>query len=575
MVGSKTKYVCKDDVHWKPWTNVPSRSPPTTSSSTTNHHNNHCEHRQFLQVSNDTCPIPEGLTAFHDFISQEEAHQLRCEIMDRDFQWEGFEQRRRVQRYEIPPPGGPWQSDKSIPKTLHVVLDRLASVSGHWPQHVSIMEYLPQYTLNITQYGSKGYNQVVTSFETTNVSPCSCSGETNNNGPMLSTTSSSCHYCSSFVAQLPLMGGSVVQHLNKPKRWNNTCFDLESSQHWTDIKLEERHLLLQAGDCLWNWRSRVSALPPAPTIASSEMQQPTMESVGDNKDPLLVLKFYKFPPASSTANVDLTHPKEPSAPKNAGPECWNLDDFGYIGTPETNYRSAPMPPIEDILTIVVTTSPIKSNPSTEILERSFGTFLNGGHNFALKCHKVIVCDGCRVLDNGGEEKVSKRHANMKQAMRNGICTSVQADNYHQFKAALRELCDNATIDSPFCNTTIEELESRHGYGFALRHALRHCVSTPYVCVIQHDRSFVRPTPVEETMRAMWHHRHVKYVTMSMRSNLTYRDQFHGKHGKTYYDEFDDMILRPPELQLDKAMYGPDSHSPQTLVAKIKRFWTAW
>jgi len=95
-----------------------------------------------------------------------------------------------------------------------------------------------------------------------------------------------------------------------------------------------------------------------------------------------------------------------------------LDDFGYILTPETNYRSVPMPPIEDILTIVATNSPIKSNPSTEILERSFETFLNGGHNFALKCRKVIVCDGCRVLDNGGEEKVSQRRANVKHAMCN-------------------------------------------------------------------------------------------------------------------------------------------------------------
>ena len=52
----------------------------------------------------------------------------------------------------------------------------------------------------------------------------------------------------------------------------------------------------------------------------------------------------------------------------------------------------------------------------------------------------------------------------------------------KFKANLKELCLDATDDSPFCNTSVEELESRQGYGFALRHALHECVSTPYVMV---------------------------------------------------------------------------------------------
>ena len=72
---------------------------------------------------------------------------------------------------------------------------------------------------------------------------------------------------------------------------------------------------------------------------------------------------------------------------------------------------------------------------------------------------------------------------------------------------------------------MEELSERHGYGFALRHALRHCVSTPYVCVIQHDRTFMRTTPIKETVEAMWNNSKVKYVGMSMRSNLTYGDIF--------------------------------------------------
>ena len=58
-----------------------------------------------------------------------------------------------------------------------------------------------------------------------------------------------------------------------------------------------------------------------------------------------------------------------------------------------------------------------------------------------------------------------------------------------------------------------ELEERQGYGFALRHALYHEVATPFVCVIQHDRTFMRSTPMNEVVRAMINKRNgdIKYV----------------------------------------------------------------
>lgn len=52
----------------------------------------------------------------------------------------------------------------------------------------------------------------------------------------------------------------------------------------------------------------------------------------------------------------------------------------------------------------------------------------------------------------------------------------------------------------------------------------------------------------------------KYVGFSMRSNLSYRDIFLHKYGKSYREEFDEMILRPPELLVDMMEYGPSSRS---------------
>ena len=132
----------------------------------------------------------------------------------------------------------------------------------------------------------------------------------------------------------------------------------------------------------------------------------------------------------------------------------------------------------------------------------------------------------------------------------------------EFKAALRQVCDDAnnssTISpSPFRNAEVVELPTRHGYGFALRHALRHCVDTPYVCVIQHDRTFMGTTPMRSVVHAMMNNPdQIKYVGCSMRSNLMYRDIFLGKYGKSAHRDLAKLVLRPPELRLDPTLYGP-------------------
>lgn len=102
-----------------------------------------------------------------------------------------------------------------------------------------------------------------------------------------------------------------------------------------------------------------------------------------------------------------------------------------------------------------------------------------------------------------------------------------------------------------------QLEERHGYGFALRHALRHEVKTPYVCVIQHDRTFMRITPIQEVVQSMRvSEGNVKYVGMNMRSNLCYRDIFTSKYGGSALNELLEMVITPPELVLDAKNYGP-------------------
>jgi len=305
-------------------------------------------------------------------------------------------------------------------------------------------------------------------------------------------------------------------------------------------------LIIKKRDFLFYWRNRI--------VKTATMVDGNIKITPDQKqescNPIVLLKFYGLTNLLAKSTV----------PSNS--------NFGYIPTLQykeeaLRRRLIRMPKLEDLLTIIVTTSPVKSHPSTELLEKVFETFKMCGQDFAYKCQKIVVCDGCRLRD----ESTTKKHTNSKQSMRNGIVTADQNKNYFVFKQNLKQLCQEhgeSSILSPFNRTTVHELDIRQGYGFALRHALRECVDTPYVIVIQHDRTFMRPTPVAETVRTMWYNSNIKYVGMSMRSNLMMRDQFIGQYGACYSDEMLDCILRPPELLLDANKFGPNSESTENV-----------
>lgn len=459
-----------------------------------------------IKVSNPSFPIPDGLDLVPDFVTKQEATCIIEEADERKWQWGGFSHKRRFQRYNLAD-----ESKELLPPSLEPVVDRLVSTIGRIPQHVIIEEY----PCNVGQIPTTSTYRVTTSFES--FAPCN------------EDSTSRCDCC--FVAQVALRD-PAVQHLNRPKRRDVECWTLVSDDHWTDLVMEPHMLVVKSADCLWDWRSRVAPMPDS-----------------NATDRAVIVKFYSLP-------------NEPNESKEEEAEITSLNDPSI----EILRPVAPMPPLHEILTIIVTTSPILSNPSTELLETTFDSFRFAGDDFCYKCRKVIVCDGCRVLDESdSDNRVSRKHSSATQALRNGIATTAQVDLYKQFKENLRRLCETAASDSPFHTASVEELQERHGYGFALRHALQHCVATPYVCVIQHDRTFMRPTPLRETVHAMWNNSGVKYVGMSMRSNLTYRDIFLSKYGKESYDDMSRLVLRPPELELNASIYGPEGSSCRQLV----------
>jgi len=528
-----------------------------------------------LEVTNPSVPLPyNSVRVLPDFVSGEQAARLSAELSDERYQKysrrEGYDgPKRKTYVFDF---GGDDDDDKNaneraVPNVLVELQQHLKKLTGLKASSVKIEEYSPiKHKVSGRAGQAALYDPTITStFASPKLQgPFSCCQEfRSKSGPKERESSTFSSGCSCFVLEVPLLlndeDGDVdlLQNWNLPANREAVCWQLRSPLHWTDVRLRTNTAIVKQSELLRDWRSS-RVLTTSPNIAGN----------------MRVLKFYslaKNSPANAVVDEDFS--------------------FGYVPSPDDeNQRikrlQEPMPPLKDLLTIIVTTSPIKSNPSTEVLERAMQTFELGGAEFAYECPKIIVCDGFRTQENGADEqlvasgleaKVTRKHNNAKQAMRNGIVDRDQADNYRQFKRNLRDRCLAAAARSVtdgceapndvFRTATVVELEERHGYGFALRHALRHCVATPFVCVIQHDRTFMRPTPVYETVKAMWRHSKIKYVGFTMRSNLMYRDLFLGKYGSgpQQEEEWNSMVLHVPELRVSASEYGPDSASTRAMT----------
>lgn len=371
---------------------------------------NDSEKETLIQVTNPDLPIPEGLDVIPDFLAASDAQQILADMdAEEDFTWEGFEQRRKVKRYE--------NLENSLPDSLVRLCQQFQAVTGKSPTRLSV-EIFPKSQLLTKVNATKS---TVSRFETTE----SCQ-DINSDGY--------------FVAQIPI-SAPLVEFSNKPKARKQDCWAFETKDHWTDLLLEQNCLYLKTGDYLNTWRHRIASLPPNDIFDTEAIQE------------FVTVKLSNIP-------LELTSDGSPSSTNNNG--VASSSEFGYLHNSEReSYHVGPdeeTPPIQDLLEIIVTTSPIKSNPSTELVEKIFETFLEGGQDFAIQCHKIIVCDGFRQRD----ENTTQKHSNVKQAMRNGIVDSDQAENYVQYKAALRKLCKDAEPTSPFNNAQVVELESRHG-----------------------------------------------------------------------------------------------------------------
>ena len=152
--------------------------------------------------------------------------------------------------------------------------------------------------------------------------------------------------------------------------------------------------------------------------------------------------------------------------------------------------------LEDKVTVVLCTSPVKSNPSTKLIQETYGSMCH--YAPCLKaCRLIICCDGYKTRE--------------RPKYRSGQVTQEGGEAYEEFLTRLKKLKLGE----------IARCQERQGFGFALRNALTR-VRTPYVIVVQHDRNFVREAPIVDIVKCLekndaW----LKYVLLPTTTVLNY------------------------------------------------------
>ena len=158
--------------------------------------------------------------------------------------------------------------------------------------------------------------------------------------------------------------------------------------------------------------------------------------------------------------------------------------------------------LSSLCTIITTTSPTPSNPSTELICSTLESLEEFVPDL-LQCRHIIVCDGFRVASDS--------------KFRSGIVTEERARAYEQYVASLEIF--TKTKPSPLWSTVeVLRLAERQGFGFAVRAALD-LVHTPFVCIMQHDRTFMRGFPhVKPLLKAMMQNSSLKMVGLPTTTN---------------------------------------------------------
>ena len=221
--------------------------------------------------------------------------------------------------------------------------------------------------------------------------------------------------------------------------------------------------------------------------------------------------------APPKAAVAVTGPAPPSAPPPAAP--------------------SPAMSIEQLLTVVITSSPVRSNPSTRMLLECLTSL--DIHGDLSQCRKLIMCDGFKVREQ------SQRKL--------GIVTDEEAVLYREYIQSIARMCREQSVLE---RTRVVQLAEWQGSAYAIREAIEGHVQTPFVIIVPHDCIIARPVRLDAVV-AMMHANadRVNYVKIGQPKHKDYAEA---------------VCARVPRSRL-----GPHGPCWQHLLARLARSPAAW
>ena len=194
------------------------------------------------------------------------------------------------------------------------------------------------------------------------------------------------------------------------------------------------------------------------------------------------------------------------------------------------------------LTIILTTSPIKSHPSTTVIDLVIDS-VNKHLSSENKIKIIIVCDGYKT-------KKSNQKSNYKSA----IINDIEVDNYKQYIQ---------NIKSKYHDHNIDIIVRDKNYGFAknIFHVMKTFVQTKYVMILQHDWIFISNLNIDKMINLMEQNREIFYLNFQSSTTIDYIN----KMQNNYYNKIltEDYITKCGTKLLKLPFWYDKPHICQT------------
>ena len=168
--------------------------------------------------------------------------------------------------------------------------------------------------------------------------------------------------------------------------------------------------------------------------------------------------------------------------------------------------------LRDRVTVIVTTSPIPSNPSYALLQATIKSFALCSNNALSQCRIIVACDGYTVAGDcvGPDASEKKGRGKRKAKYKWGSVLQAGAEAYTEFIHGVKQAAQNAAF-LPCSRVEVMVLPSHHGFAGAVKEAAKQA-TTEFVLIVQHDWLFQAPGfDVSVALESMALDTRLKYV----------------------------------------------------------------